>query len=92
MTVAREGESLPAFVDRLVGTEGLPVETGDAILEFGEFLRWSAGFEHQPGDPIPPNIMRRFRSLLGLTHREIDRYETRLWRAEVARPETEAGR
>lgn len=39
-----------------------------------------------------PNLLREWRDYVGLTHAAIDSYEANVWRAEVARPETEAGR
>lgn len=31
-------------------------------------------------DELPPNVLRRYRVLLGVTHAEIDENEARLWR------------
>jgi hypothetical protein len=88
----REGESISGWGDRIAGETGLPAETRDAIVEFAEFLRYSHVHNLRPGEPVPPNVLRRFRGVFGLTHREIDQVEAALWRSEVARPETEAGR
>jgi hypothetical protein len=50
--------------------------------EFGSWMHW------------PPNLLRQqpWRTYFGLTHMEIDQIEAALWRSEIARPETEAGR
>lgn len=88
----REGESIPGWGDRIAGESGLPAETRDAIVEFAEFLRYSAVHDLRPGAPVPPNVLRRFRGVFQISHTEIDQVEAALWRSEVARPETEAGR
>lgn len=84
-----------ASLDRAVVDGALHPGDADEIATFAEYLRLSA--EHGPAIEHcrlqwPPNLLRQWRAYLGLDHTTIDRYESNLWAAEVARPETEAGR
>jgi len=88
------GESIPAWGDRIGAEHDLPAETVEAVTEFAEFLRYGHVHDLRPGEPVPPNVLRRFRRTFGMTHAEIDDYEGELWRQEVARidPIREDGR
>lgn len=71
---------------RLEADGEIPTETADTIEEFAAFLRTTHRLGLRPGEPVPPNVMRRFRVLLGVSHAEIDEVERQLYRTEVARP------
>jgi len=73
----RPGESIETLADRLVGEGALTEVDRDAVVDFAAYLRDTAVH----GEPATwgPNLLRRHRQCLGLSHAEIDQVESQLW-------------
>jgi hypothetical protein len=82
----RPGEDVVALARRLEADGEIPTETADTIEEFAAFLQTTKRLGLAAGESLPPNVMRRFRVLLNMSHAEIDAAERQLFEQEVARP------